>query len=193
MKRALLSSYVVICLMRSLITNDIKIVNTETDDMDLVLKLFEHAMQLQGQNGYKVWSSIDKTGLEKDIVNKLQYKIITGNDVLCIFSVQYNDPLIWRERDQNNAVYLHRIVVNPSFKGQRQFEKVLEWAIHLAMQRNLQFVRMDTWAENQKIIAYYQSFGFKFIENYQTTDNLELPIQNRNLNVALLELKLNNK
>ena len=47
---------------------------------------------------------------------------------------------------------------------------------------------MDTWADNTKIIAYYKSYGFKFIENYKTTNDSELPIQNRNLNVALLEM-----
>jgi hypothetical protein len=49
---------------------------------------------------------------------------------------------------------------------------------------------MDTWADNYKIIEYYKSFGFVFIENYKTPDTPELPIQNRNLNVALLELAL---
>jgi hypothetical protein len=60
-----------------------------------------------------------------------------------------------------------------------------------ALQNNLKFVRMDTWADNKKIIDYYKSFGFEFIENYKTTNATELPIQNRNLNVALLEMELN--
>ena len=49
---------------------------------------------------------------------------------------------------------------------------------------------MDTWADNEKIIEYYKTFGFKFLENYKTSNEPELPIQNRNLEVALLELKL---
>jgi ribosomal protein S18 acetylase RimI-like enzyme len=47
---------------------------------------------------------------------------------------------------------------------------------------------MDTWADNERLIDYYKSFGFEFIEYYRTTDAAELPIQNRNLNVALLEM-----
>jgi ribosomal protein S18 acetylase RimI-like enzyme len=172
-------------------TTDIKIVNTTKDDLDTVLWLFEQAMDLQGKNGYKVWEGIDKIALEKDIKEGLQYKIVKDNDILCIFSVQYNDPFIWRERDQNDAIYLHRIVVNPNFKGQKQFQKVLNWAKQFARQNNLKFVRMDTWADNKKIIDYYKTFGFGFIENYKTTDATELPIQNRNLNVALLEMELN--
>ena len=49
---------------------------------------------------------------------------------------------------------------------------------------------MDTLTDNEKIIDYYKSFGFEFIENYKTTNVPELPIQNRNLNVALLEMVL---
>jgi ribosomal protein S18 acetylase RimI-like enzyme len=171
-------------------TEDIKIVNTTIDDLNTIFWLFEQAMKLQGKNGYKVWEGIDKIALQKDIEERLQYKIVEGNDILCIFSIQHNDPFIWRHRDQNNAIYLHRIVVNPNFKGQKQFQKVLNWAKQFADKNNLKFVRMDTWADNLKIIEYYKSFGFEFIENYKTTNATELPIQNRNLNVALLEIKL---
>ena len=101
---------------------EFKIVNTAKADLDKILWLFKEAMDLQGRNGYKVWSGIDKMALEKDIENGLQYKIVRDADVLCIFSIQHQDPFIWRDRDQNDAVYLHRIVASPYFKGQRQFE-----------------------------------------------------------------------
>jgi dihydrofolate reductase/ribosomal protein S18 acetylase RimI-like enzyme len=174
-------------------TDNYKILNTTKEDLDEVLWLFKQAMTLRGKNGYKVWSDIDKIALEKDIANGLQYKIVSGNDILCIFSIQHNDPFIWRDRDQSDAIYLHRIVVNPNFKGQRQFEKVLDWATDFARQRNLKFIRMDTWADNEKIIDYYKSFGFQFIEYYKTPNANELPIQNRNLHVALLEIEFQKK
>lgn len=82
---------------------------------------------------------------------------------------------------------------HPGFKGQRQFQLVLDWARAFARERNLSFERMDTWASNAKIIAYYKSFGFVFIENYRTPDTPELPLQNRDLEVALLELELGSR
>lgn len=174
-------------------TSKFSITNTTKADLDEILWLFEQAMQLQGKNGYKVWSTIDKQALEKDIENGLHYKIIQDNVIVCICSILYNDPLIWRQHDQDDAIYLHRIVVHPHFKGQRQFEKVLDWAIAIARQNKLKFVRMDTWADNEKIIDYYKSFGFVFIEYYKTTDAPELPAQNRNLNLALLQMAVTGK
>ncbi len=170
--------------------NSFTIVNTIQQDMDEILWLFQQAMDMQGKNGYKVWSGIDRMALERDVENRLQYKIVKDNAIVCIFSMQRNDPFIWRDRDRNDAIYLHRIVVNPRFRGQRHFEKVLQWAREFARQETRQFIRMDTWADNEKIIEYYKSFGFEFVENYYTTDTPELPIQNRNLNLALLEMKV---
>lgn len=171
-------------------TGEIKIVNTTKEDFSTVFRFFEQVMKQQGKNGYKVWDSIDKIALEKDIEDRLQYKVLSRADILCVFSVQFKDPFVWGHRDQMDAIYLHRIVVNPKYKGQKQFEKILNWAMLFAQKNNLKFVRMDTWADNLKLIDYYKTFGFKFIENYRTTNSSELPSQNRNLNVALLEFRL---
>jgi ribosomal protein S18 acetylase RimI-like enzyme len=170
--------------------DQIKIINTTQEDLSTIFWLFEKAIESQRKKGYIVWDTIDKPAVKKDIENNLQYKMVNGNDIICIFSIQHNDPFIWRNRDQNDSIYLHRIVVNPKFKGQRQFEKVLNWVNQFARQNNLKFIRMDTWADNDKIIDYYKSFGFEFVENYQTGDEPELPIQNRNLKVALLEMEV---
>jgi ribosomal protein S18 acetylase RimI-like enzyme len=167
-----------------------EIVNTSLADLPTVLWLFAQAMKLNTQQGYKVWTAIDKTALQKDIENNLQYKIIQGKDIRCIFSVQFSDPFIWGDRDAGDAIYLHRIVVHPDHKGQRQFADVLAWSKHQARQRQLTYIRMDTWAENSRIIRYYQSFGFELAGIRTTGDTPELPIQNRNLNVALLEMSV---
>ena len=166
----------------------IKISNTSICDIKRVLYLFDEAIKINGRNGYKVWDSIDKEALQNDINKKLQFKLETDIDILCIFSIQYSDPYIWRDRDKNDAIYLHRIVVDPKFKGLKLFKKVLIWAIEFAKQNNRKFIRMDTWADNYQLIEYYKSFGFSFVENYKTSDIMELPIQNRNLDVALLEM-----
>jgi ribosomal protein S18 acetylase RimI-like enzyme len=172
--------------------NDIEIVHTTREDLDTVFLLFKQVTLVQAKDGYKVWSSVDKEILERDVENRRQYKIVKGDDILCLFSVLSSDRFIWRDRENGDAIYLHRIVANPDFKGQKQFQKVLAWAIQYAQRNDIKFIRMDTWADNEKLIGYYKSFGFEFIENYKTPDIPELPRQNRNLDHALLELKVIN-
>jgi ribosomal protein S18 acetylase RimI-like enzyme len=169
---------------------NISISNTSLQDFEQIKWLFDEAIKLQNKNGYKVWDSIDEMALQKEITNNLQFKVVQNDIILCIFSIQYSDPFIWQDKDQNDAIYLHRIVTNPNFKGQRLFENVLNWAFQFAKQNKRKHLRMDTWAENHQLIDYYKSFGFHFIGNYKTTETEELPIQNRNLNVALLELTI---
>lgn len=159
-------------------------------DLTLVYQLFEKAIQYQKSNHYIGWNNYDKNFIKNEIQQSLLYKILEGNDTLCIFSVCYSDILIWRNREMSDAIYLHRIVLNREFQGKKIFRTVLYWAIEQARKHNLKFVRMDTWATNTKLINYYQSYGFRFIENYKTADTTDLPIQHRNLNVALLEFDI---
>jgi predicted GNAT family N-acyltransferase len=163
-------------------------VNATSDDLNVICRLFEEAILFQKKNNYIGWNSYDKDYIKADIQNRLLFKIINEGEIICIFSICYTDLLIWREREKGDAVYLHRIVLNQKFKGEKVFQKILDWAIGFAKEKELKYIRMDTWAENEKIIGYYKSYGFKFVENYTTPNTENLPVQHRNLNVALLEL-----
>lgn len=167
-----------------------QILNTEMNDLEQIFKLFEHSILYQEKKGYPVWRDYDKNAIIRDIENKNQYKIIVDSSIAIVFSVCYTDKVIWRELDKDDSIYLHRIVVNPEFKGQKLFGTILNWVIEHAKQKGLRSIRMDTWTENPTIINYYKSFGFSFIENYTTPNTEELPVHNRNLVLTLLEYKL---
>jgi ribosomal protein S18 acetylase RimI-like enzyme len=167
---------------------ELKIQNTTHHDLHSINSLFEHAMEYQKKNNYPVWRGYDKGALIRDINSKQQYKMVFDNQIALIFSVLYSDPVIWRHHEKGNAVYLHRIAVHPDFKGQKLFGKVLQWALQDTASRKLCYIRMDTWGENRKLIEYYKGFGFRFVENFTTPDNMALPKQNRNLYLALLEM-----
>lgn len=169
-----------------------KVINTTESDLKFVFHLFEEAIAYQKRKKYSVWDGYDKDSLKQDEKDGLQYKIVFGNTILCVFSVCYTDEIIWGTKECGNAIYLHRIVVNPKHKGQKHFQKIMDWAISNSKKRELKFVRLDTWADNPNIINYYKSFGFKFIENFRTSNSTSLPSQYRNLDLALLEYELKN-
>lgn len=176
--------------MQAAVQPQFQIKNTTLKDLPFIYELFDLSVKYQEARGFPTWKNYDKGALTQDIQNKEQYKVVLDTQIGIVFSVRYADKVIWREMDQSDAIYLHRIVVNPAFKGQKLFGEILSWATNHAKQKKLGFVRMDTWATNEKIIEYYKSFGFKFIGNYTTPDTPELPQHNRNLALALLELKL---
>jgi len=167
-----------------------QIVPTTIADLESVYSLFEAAISYQQKKQYPVWAGIDREVIQADIAATQQYKIVSADSLLCIFSLLWSDPYIWREKDNNDAIYLHRIVVSPTHKGQRHFGKILDWTIHLAREHRKKFIRMDTWASNPTIIAYYQSFGFNVLETFLTGNGKEFSLQQRNVNLALLEYVL---
>jgi len=166
-----------------------KIVNSEPADLPFIFGLFEHSIAYQETKGFPVWRNYDKNAIVRDIENKNHYKAVSEEGIGIVFSVAYSDKVIWRERDQSESVYLHRIVVNPAFKGQRLFGLIVEWAINHIRQKGLKTIRMDTWAVNLNIVEYYKSFGFEVVENYTTPDTDELPVHNRKLALTLMEFK----
>ena len=165
--------------------------NTELSDLPIIFELFKHSIRYQEKHGYPVWRNYDRAAIIQDVENRNQYKVIVDGKIGIVYSVCYADPIIWRDRDQGDSVYLHRIVVNPECKGHKLFGVILDWATQFAKQKGWSSVRMDTWASNPTIIDYYKSFGFSIVEDYTTPDTLELPIHNRNLSLTLLEYKLN--
>jgi len=153
----------------------------------MIYELFEHSITYQEQHGFPVWKNYDKAAIIRDIDHGHQYKIVSGSTLALVFSVAYRDAVIWRHMDQGQSVYLHRIVVNPAFKGQRLFGQVVDWSKHHIRERGLTSIRMDTWAANPNIIRYYESFGFERVEDFTTPDSTDLPLHNRNLPLTLLE------
>lgn len=164
------------------------ITNATTNDLVAIYQLFEEAIQFQKKHNYIGWNNYDKEFIKNDIQNGLLFKLVNEGEIICIFSICYKDELIWREKEKGDALYLHRVVVNQQFKGERTFQQVLDWAMQFAQEKKLQYIRIDTWAKNEKIIAYYKTYGFAFVENYTTPGTDALPLQHRNLTVALLTL-----
>lgn len=171
-------------------TTSYMIENIRSDELEFIFKLVDDAIRYQQEKRFPVWKDFDKNVLMADVKNNNLYKVTLESQIVMAFSVCYTDKVIWREKEKGDAIYLHRIVVNPSFKGQRLLALIVDWAIEHAKQRRLNFIRMDTWAENVSLVNYYKGFGFSFVENFTTPDSPELPSQNRNLLLALLEIKL---
>lgn len=169
------------------------VIPTSLSDLNIIFELFEQSIRYQETKGYNVWKNYDRGAIVRDIENNRQYKIEIDNQVAIVFSIAYEDKIIWRHLDQGKSVYLHRIVVNPVFKGRKLFGKILEWVIMHGKAKGLDSIRMDTWADNPNLQHYYQQFGFRIVENFTTPNTPDLPEHNRNLAITLLEYPLDKK
>jgi GNAT superfamily N-acetyltransferase len=132
--------------------------NSTLHDVDLIIQLYNAAVEYQKRNGYNLWPDFPREMIEKEIAGKRNWKILEGGKIACVFSVLESDPTIWEER--NN---LHRIATNPEFKGRGLIKIVRDWAIQHARQNNKKYVRMDTWGNNLTMRNYYIQNGFEYI------------------------------
>lgn len=167
-----------------------EIIPTDKADLPFAYHLFEEAIAFQKRHGYIVWKGYDKNALINDVENGLQYKIVQEGEIIGVFSVCYTDKIIWREKDQGDSIFIHRMAINPKYRDQGQFSRVMKWAIHHAKKRGLNYIRIDTWRDNPKLMAYYQKFGFDFVEYYTTPNTPDLPTQHRKVRLALFQYTL---
>jgi hypothetical protein len=167
-----------------------QIQNSSISDLEIIFELYRSAVDYQRLNGYNLWSEFERALIENEIKENRHWKIVNGNDIACIFSVVYNDPIIWEEKDKEPSVYLHRIATNPLFKGKSIMHSIKNWAELHARQNNKKYIRMDTWGDNEKLKAYYVSCGFTYLKQKHLPQPNNLPQHYWGSTLSLFEIKL---
>jgi ribosomal protein S18 acetylase RimI-like enzyme len=164
--------------------------NATIDDVAVILDLYDKAIEFQKTVFDKTWLGFDQALIDAEIAEDRLWKIIDDDAVACIFSVAYSDPIIWGENSHESAMYIHRIVTNPEFRGRRYVPIITGWAVNHAREKDLRFVRMDTWGDNQKLIDYYQSCGFKFLGLTTPAESPTMPGHYRGIDLSLFEIDI---
>ena len=76
---------------------------------------------------------------------------------------------------------------NAAVRGGRFAARVFDWAIRFAIGAGRAFVRMDTWAEKEGPIAYYERCGFVRVGTRVIGDERRLPPHYQGISLALFE------
>jgi len=149
--------------------------NCLIDDADEILSLYEAARNLQTEKKMVVWPFFEKSFIEKEIGEQRQWKIEIDNCIACNWAISFNDKDIWEEKENDDAIYIHRIVTHPAYCGNRYVDIVVEWAKTYAGHKDKQFVRLDTLGNNAGLIKHYTSAGFRFLGIFKLADITNLP------------------
>ena len=141
-----------------------KIVNSNIGDIDAIFDLYDEASKYQIDVFEEQWVGFERELVETEIAENRQWKIIIDNEIACVFAVTFNDKIIWKEKDKQPSIYIHRISVNNKFRGAGFTNIIIDWAKDYPKTHQKEFIRMDTLGHNQKLIDYYVSCGFKHTE-----------------------------
>jgi GNAT superfamily N-acetyltransferase len=135
-----------------------------------------------------LWPSYPEEKIKKEIQTGLHFSAFLPDGVLAgYFSFALSDELIWGEKERGDAIYIHRMCVNPDRKGNNLTASVLSWACGYALGAGRKLVRMDTWGDNLQLVNYYITRGFRHIGNRRLGAVPDLPPHYSNANLALFE------
>ncbi len=166
------------------------IINSQSADIATIFNLYDQAVVFQKTKFDKHWLDFDRDMVQSEIAEGRQWKIMEGEEVACIFAIAYEDPFIWKEKNDDPSIYIHRIVTNPLYRGNGYVKQIIEWAKAHALKNNKKFIRMDTWGDNEALITYYTKCGFNFLGTITPTASKQLPKHYSAIFLSLFEIEV---
>jgi hypothetical protein len=111
-----------------------------------------------------------------------------GQVVVGSVTVSETDPLIWN--DNTPALYIHRLVVARDLKGLNLGQLMIDRIEEIAVDRGKEVLRLDCWANNQRLKSYYERIGFARVNDVTFDEVPSLPLHYRNSTTTLFEKRL---
>ena len=165
-----------------------QILNSTANDIDQIFGFYKVATDFQKSKFIVQWPQFERALIEKEIAELRQWKLIIDGQVACVWATTFSDPQIWEDKNNDPAVYIHRIATNTDFRGQNLVTTIVTWAKAYAKENRKKFVRLDTVGENQGLIKHYQKSGFNYLGLFGLKNTDQLPAHYHNAAVALFEL-----
>ncbi|QQR97014.1 MAG: GNAT family N-acetyltransferase [Sphingobacteriales bacterium] len=167
-----------------------KIETANSNDLATIFQLYDMATSFQKTVYEKQWEGFEQSLIEKEIEENRLWKISADKQTICVFSINFNDILFWQEKDKQPSIYIHRIALHNDFRGKSIMQKIIDWAKIYCKENGKQFIRIDTWGENLKLIDYYKKCGFTHIETIDLDNTKGMPKHYKG-KLALLEMQVN--
>lgn len=168
-----------------------EILNTTPRDIDAVFQLYDDATEFQIEKKVAIpWAGFKRALIEEEINEGRLFKITDEGVIACVFSIAFTDPLIWKEKNRDPAIYIHRIAASKHKRGRGYTKYIVDWAKDFGKAHQKQFVRLDTNSDNYPLHEYYKRIGFTQLEDVKPAATDELPKHYETITLATFELEI---
>jgi ribosomal protein S18 acetylase RimI-like enzyme len=165
--------------------------NVTASDIEKIFAFYKIASNYQREKKTViVWPDFDREMVINEIAENRQFKLLVNNEVVCIWAITFSDEQIWEDSNTDSAIYIHRIAVNPNFRGNNYIATITNWAKEYALKKEIQFIRLDTLGENKNLITHYKNAGFHFLGLFNLKNTSNLPEHYKLAPVCLFEIDL---
>lgn len=169
-----------------------QIINSNIGDIKTIFEIYDAAIVYQKAHFHRHWITFDQQKLEKEIAENRHWKIVMDDGQIGgVFSITYHDADIWFEKDNDISIYVHRIAVNPAYRGAGFVPFIIKWAKNYVTSTGRKYIRIDTFSDNEKLIAYYLRCGFVYagVESPRITP--DSPPHYIGIKLGLYEIEVN--
>jgi GNAT superfamily N-acetyltransferase len=92
--------------------------------------------------------------------------LVTADDGRIVGTItveSHADPYWLPSDDPDDALYIHRMVVDNGARGSELGSALLDWAARRARQAGKSWLRLDAWKANPALHKYYLDRGFSLV------------------------------
>jgi len=116
---------------------------------------------------------------EKDIERKELFVLekaakVIGTVVISTLMDDEYASVKWLTPNSNN-VYIHRLSVAPKFQGKGYAQQLMDFAENLARENGYISIRLDTFSQNRRNQKFYETRGYKRLEDIAYPKQSEYP------------------
>lgn len=156
-------------------------------DLPTIRDAYAEGRRIQREQVSAVWPEFSDAWILGEMADGRLFRVVDGAQVAGVFSIALEDSAIWGDHERGAHIYLHRIARAPTYGGRGIVDAIVEWARGECRARGREGLRMDTWASNDTLIAYYARFGFRLVERRRIAPDPSLLPHYHGLELALLE------
>jgi len=138
------------------------------DDARDVLAIWLNAAEWLQARGIDQWNPERFTpeGAEAAVRESEVYLAESGGEVAGTYLLAWSDPYIWKELDNAESGYIHRLAVRRDLKGMGLGLRLLRHAERQIAGRGKRLIRLDCMADNKRLNRYYLDAGYAFVRRH---------------------------
>jgi ribosomal protein S18 acetylase RimI-like enzyme len=163
------------------------VVPASADALAAIRSAYDSARQVQRARSESVWPEFSDESIVSQIDAGCLFCVVDGEEFLAVFTVAHEDRLIWGDRERGAHLYLHRIARTATSAGRGIVDAVLSWARAECRRLGRDGLRLDTWANNPKLVALYERHGFHLVGSRRMGIEPGLSPHYHGIELALLE------
>lgn len=167
-----------------------EITHSKIEDIPEIFNLYNEAIAYQKTVKGNLWKGFEVSLVEQEIAENRHYVIKENHDIACTFVLAFDDELIWKEANKDKAVYVHRIAVNPNYRGKGFVKIIINWLKENTEGFEIDYIRLDTESGNDRINQHYLNCGFTSKGLTKIDWEAGMPLHYKNATLSLFEIKL---